>query len=65
MEQTLLEYQTFLADIGGDLYQPREHSDSFLPEEVKSDYEKALEDLSILLPYEEALEVSYLYSKFQ
>ncbi|KAH8874420.1 Polyadenylate-binding protein 5 [Schistosoma japonicum] len=58
MEQTLSEYQTFLSDIGIDLYQPTERSDSFIPEEVKMGYEKAFERLAVLLPFEESIEES-------
>lgn len=58
MEETLTEYKTFLSDIGVELYQPRENSDSFVPQEIKTEYEKALERLAVILPFEESIEVS-------
>ncbi|CAH8617357.1 Squamous cell carcinoma antigen recognized by T-cells 3 [Schistosoma haematobium] len=58
MEETLTEYKTFLSDIGVELYQPRGNSDSFVPQEIKTEYEKALERLAVILPFEESIEES-------
>lgn len=58
MEQTFVEYDQFLSELGNDLYVLNADSQSRIPADLRNDYTTALNRLKILLPFEENLELA-------
>ncbi|KAF5396619.1 hypothetical protein PHET_09943 [Paragonimus heterotremus] len=63
MESTLEAYEEFLKHSGSNLYPQHDQASSLVPPDCMKEYEKAKAQLSLLLPFEERIEVclSFFY----